>query len=36
MKVEGVGLHLTQLKVKQLAKELAKRAAPKWGRKRAL
>ena len=36
MKVGGVGLHLTQLKVKQLAEELSERGATKSGRKRAL
>ena len=36
MKVWGVGLHLTQLKVKQLAEELSERGATKSGRKRAL
>ena len=35
-KVGGVGLHLTQLKVKQLAEELSERGATKSGRKRAL
>jgi hypothetical protein len=33
MQVEGVGLHLTKLKVKQLGEELR---TPKSGRKRAL
>ena len=32
----GAGLHLTKLKVKQLAEELSEREAPKSGRKRAL
>ena len=36
MQVEGVGLHLTKLKVKQLGEELSVRAPPKSGRKRAL
>ena len=36
MRVRGVGLHLTQLKVKQLAEELSERGATKSGRKRAL
>ena len=39
MQVEGVGLHLTKLKVKQLGEELSMRGgggAPKSGRKRAL
>ena len=36
MRVRGVGLHLTQLKVKQLAEELSERKATKSGRKRAL
>ena len=36
MKVPGVGLHLTRLKWKQLAEELAERKAPRSGRKRAL
>ena len=35
-KWKGVGLHLTQLKVKQLAEELPERGAPRSGRKRAL
>jgi hypothetical protein len=36
MQVEGVGLHLTKLKVKQLGEELSMRGAPKTERKRAL
>ena len=36
MKLPGVGLHLTQLKMKQLTEELAEREAPRSGRKRAL
>ena len=36
MVVAGVGLHLTEMKVKQLAEELGARGAPKSGRKRAL
>ena len=36
MKVEGVGLHLSELKVKQLGEELSERGATKSGRKRAL
>ena len=36
MQVEGVGLHLTKLKVKQLGEELSMRGAHKSGRKRAL
>ena len=36
MKMQGVGLHLTQLKVKQLVEELAEREASRSGRKRAL
>ena len=36
MKLAGVGLHLTKLKLKQLAEELSERGAPKSGRKRAL
>ena len=36
MKVGGVGMHLTELKVKQLAEELSERGATKSGRKRAL
>ena len=36
MKVPAVGLHLTQLKCKQLADELAERGAPRSGRKRSL
>ena len=36
MKVAGLGLHLTQLKVKQLAEELAERGAHVSGRKRAM
>ena len=36
MKVPGVGLHLTRLKWKQLAEELAARKAPRSGRKWAL
>jgi hypothetical protein len=36
MKVEGVGLHLTQMKVTQLAGELSEHKAAKSGRKRAL
>ena len=36
MKVGGVGLHLTELKVKQLQEELSERGATKSGQKRAL
>ena len=36
MQVEGVGLHLTALKVKLLAEELSEHGAPKSGRNRAL
>jgi hypothetical protein len=36
MRAEGVGLHLTALKVKQLQEELGVRGATKSGRKRAL
>ena len=36
MQVQGVGLHLTKMKVKQLGEELSARKAPKSGRKRAL
>ena len=34
--MEGVGLHLTKLKVKQLGEELSMRGAPKLGRKWSL
>ena len=34
--MEVIALHLTELKVKQLAEELAARGAAKSGRKRAL
>ena len=36
MKVEGIGLHLAALKVKQLQEELVAWGATKSGRKRAL
>ena len=36
MEVAGVGLHLTQMKVTQLAEELGARGATRTGRKRAL